>query len=165
MLYSIFSQCLLLQVLAKGAWAEKDLCVFRELDFRCNKTFGILVHFVFSILYFTHKSNLWHSHTYMRERPLCLHLFILLYSAFMLLNKILFQTQFKGFPCRCFPRSWFLCIVPPHPKLWEHLRTPAGIQLPLLSGKTWRTTWKSQKRFEALNGRIIHVALPLLSFI
>ena len=80
MLYSIFSQCLLLQVLAKGAWAEKDLCVFRELDFRCNKTFGILVHFVFSILYFTHKSNLWYSHTYMRERTLCLLLFILLIS-------------------------------------------------------------------------------------
>ena len=76
MLYSIFSQCLLLQVLAKGAWAEKDLCVFRELDFRCNKTFGILVHFVFSILYFTHKSNLWHrTHLWEREPFVCIFLF------------------------------------------------------------------------------------------
>ena len=101
MLYSIFSQCLLLQVLAKGAWAEKDLCVFRELDFRCNKTFGILVHFVFSILYFTHKSNLWYSHTYMRERTLCLHLFILLIS-FYAFKQDPVPDSIQGFPLSMF---------------------------------------------------------------
>ena len=103
MLYSIFSQCLLLQVLAKGAWAEKDLCVFRELDFRCNKTFR---HFgAFSIFYFVFHSQvqLVTSHTYMRERTLCLHLFILLISFFAFKQDPV-PDSIQGFPSSMFSK-------------------------------------------------------------
>ena len=46
-LFDIWTPCPLFQVLSEGAWGGKDLRVFTEVDFRCNKTFGILVHFLF----------------------------------------------------------------------------------------------------------------------
>ena len=103
LLYSIFSQCLLLQVLAKGAWAEKDLCVFRELDFRCNKTFGILVHFLFCISLTSPTCDI-RTHIWEREPFVCIFLF----CSFAFKQDSV-PDSIEGFPSSMFSKVFVHC--------------------------------------------------------